>query len=140
MSTVTEPRPRINPRPDDPPVVSVGTEHRGPGEPIPARLTADDLESIVRYGHIGDEPVEGRVRRLRPLSPTQAQAQVAAIARAQTGKIRGGRYWIARCAAWLSLYGQLYQMYLDAQAEAERYRRGYYPFFSDELEVASTGS
>ena len=41
-------------------------------EPCQSCLTADDLESIVRFGHTGDEPVEPS-RLAAPLTPEQLE-------------------------------------------------------------------
>jgi hypothetical protein len=128
MSTVTRTRRPINTRAAECPVVSVGTEHRDRGEPIPARTgTWPDYRSEI-----------AAVRRPRPFSPSQAEAEATAIAERCAGDTAGESRYPYMCGAYGSLYGELYQHYLDALADAERYRRGYYPFFSDEL--ASTES
>ena len=80
----------------------------------------------------------GPVRRPRPFSPSQAKAEAVAIAERACGRVAGrpgSTFYAFKTGAYESLYGELYQHYLDAVAEAERYRRGYYPFFSDEIEI-----
>jgi hypothetical protein len=88
MSIVAKPRPRRN---DEPPVVSIGTEHRDRGEPIPPR-------------------------RPSPFSPSQAEAEATAIAERCAG-LPSESLYAFKAGAYESLYGELYQHYLDARSQ-----------------------
>jgi hypothetical protein len=137
MSIVTQPRRRRN---DDPPVVSVGTEHRDIGEPIPPRTgTWPDYRSELDPGDVEAdpadwpdwtddwhwEPTEPVAGRVRPCSPSQAEAEATRIAERRAGRI-GEPYqdspYAFKAGAYESLYGELYQCYLDAQALLQRAR------------------
>jgi len=101
MSTVTQPRPRRNDIPllsppswrdGDVPVVSVGTEHRDIGEPIPARPPTD---------------VE---------TPEEADAAAEAIGRRLASATAGESRWPYQCGAMLGSYRSLYHEHQALQA------------------------
>lgn len=100
MSIVSKPRRRSN---DEPVVVSTGNGiAERPGEPIPPR-------------------------RPRPFSPSQAEAEATAIAERCAG-LPSESLYAFKAGAYESLYGELYQHYLDAVGKAERMKRDHYPF------------
>ena len=123
MSTVTQPRPRRNDIPllsppswrdGDVPVVSVGTEHRDVGEPIPARplaaavLTPEELEELAD------------------------QEEIAYAAR--TGRNDAPGYAIGLI---LSRYRSVHRLYLETLQRLEATRSEFWPDECPELAPAA---
>jgi hypothetical protein len=110
-------------------------------------INAAVAAELLRVGHTGDEPVEPvRYRRPRPLSPSQAEAEAVRISEECAGPVGDPHRQSPhpfKCGAWESLYGELYQHYLDAQAELRRARTelAFWPERAAELaDAASYGT
>ncbi len=79
-----------------------------------------EAAELVRVGHTGDAPAEPVRLTDRAKSPSQADE----LAQCTAMKLAGPRESISpyMVGAYRSLYGELYQHYLDARAELQRAR------------------
>jgi hypothetical protein len=104
-------------------------------------LTADDLESIVRSGHIGDAPAEP-VRIPRPtdsLDPTDVENDATARSVALAMDL-GGNTAAYKVGTYQGHYRRLYREYSAVVAELGRLRAEAFAFFPDEAHAGSYNS